>query len=224
MRFEDRGHAGRLLATRLEHLRERNPVVLGLTRGGIPVAFEVARRLAAPLDLVVVRKLGSPARPELALGAIAEGGAVYLNPTLVRDAGLEREEAAALVEEEIAEVASRARLYRGEIPAPRLRGRWVILIDDFVATGASVRAAARAARQRGAARVLLAVPVLAAGVAPELRLDVDEIVALEVAEPAHPAGDAYEHLEEVTDESALEYLRQARRERIGDELEQAGAP
>jgi putative phosphoribosyl transferase len=219
MRFEDRQHAGRLLAVRLEHLREEHPVVLGLTRGGIPAAFEVARRLAAPLDLVVVRKIRSPLERESSFGAIAEGGALYLNPTLVREAGLAYEDVAALAEAEIAEVARRVRLYRGAVPAPRLQGRLVLVVDDFVATGATVRAAARAARRRGAARVILAVPALAAAVAPELRADVDEIVALVVAEPARPLGDAYERREEVSDEAALEYLRQARRELVGAGLE-----
>jgi putative phosphoribosyl transferase len=224
MRFEDRGHAGRLLGARLEHLRERHPVVLGLTRGGIPVAFEVARRLAAPLDLLVVRKFGSPAAAEPALGAIAEGGETYLNATLVSEAGLADEDVAAFADAEIAELARRVRLYRGEVPAPRLDGRLAIVVDDFVATGATVRAAARAARRLGAARVVLAAPVLAAAVAAELRRDVDEVVALEVAEPAHAPSDAYEQLEDVTDASALEYLRQARRERIGPEMGRAGAP
>jgi putative phosphoribosyl transferase len=161
---------------------------------------------------------------ECTIGAIAQGGAAYLNPTVVREAGLAHEDAVALFEAEVAEIASRVRLYRGEIPAPRLHGRLVVLIDDFVGSGATVRAAARAARQRGAARVMLAVPVLSAAVAPELRADVDEIIALEVAEPAHPLAAAYERLEEIGDAAAIEYLRQARRERIGAGVAQAGAP
>lgn len=224
MQFENRGHAGRLLAARLEHLREARPVVLGLTRGGIPVAFEVARSLAVPLDLVVVRKIRAPADPERSIGAIAEGGTTYLNATLVSGARLRREDAEALADAEIAELARRVRLYRGDVPAPSLHGRLVVLIDDFVATGATARAAARAARVRGASRVVLAVPVLAAAVAPELRRELDDVVALEVGPPARPLGEAYAKLEEITDETALAYLRRARREWIGEEIDPVVTP
>ncbi len=221
MRFKDREHAGRLLGARLGHLREERPVVLGLTRGGIPVAFEVARRLAAPLDLIVIRKLKAPSAPEVAVGAIAEGGVTYLNPTVLRDTPMSHDEARGLANNGVSELARRIRLYRGEVPAPKLEGRMVVVVDDFVATGTSARAAARAARKRGAARVLLAVPVIAAAIAPELRADFDEVVTLEVSSPPQPLSDAYEHLEEITDEVALMYLRRAWLERALEEMEPA---
>lgn len=221
MSFRDREHAGRLLGARLGHLRDVHPIVLGLTRGGIPVAFEVARALGAPLDLIVVRKLRMAPGPELSFGALAEGGVTYLNPTFLRDARMRREDVAAAAEEMVAEMARRVRLYRGEFPAPDLDGRVVVIVDDFVATGTTARAAALAARRRGAAGVVLAVPVLSAAVEEELRSEFDEIVVVEPRQPARPPSDAYERLEEITDEAILVYLRRARVERAIDEIEPA---
>ncbi len=221
MRFESREHAGRLLAARLGYLKEARPVVLGLTRGGIPIAFEVARGLEAPLDLIVVRKLQAATAPDLPFGALAEGGVTYLNPTLLRDARMRHEDAAVVAEGMIAELARRVRLYRDQAAPPSLHGRIVVIVDDFVATGTTARAAALAARKRGATRVLLAVPVLAAAVEPELRGDFDEVVALEVSRPPQPLAEAFERFEEVTDDTALAYLRRARLERAFQEIEPA---
>lgn len=223
MRFQDREHAGRLLAARLEHLRDAHPVVLGLTRGGIPVALEVARSLGAPLEMIVVRKIRAPAAPELCVGAIAEGGVTYLNPTFPRDAGLTEKEAATLADEAVAELSGRIRLYRGEVRAPRLLGRTVVVVDDFAATGTTARAAARAARSRGAARVLFAVPALAAALGPELEGEFDGVIALDVSSPPRSPIDAYERLEDVTDEVAMECLRRARTEGLSEETAQAAA-
>ena len=222
MRFENREHAGRLLAARLEHLRDSRSVVLGMTRGGIPVAFEVARALGAPLDLIVVRRLRAASAPELSFGALAEGGVTYLNPTVMRDGRMKHEDAAAVAEGMVAELARRVRLYRGETPAPSLHGRQVIIVDDFVATGTTARAAALAARRRGAARVILAVPVLSAMVQPELQGELDEIVVLQVSQPPRPPNEAYHRLEEITDEDALGYLRRARLDRAAGEGAPAG--
>jgi putative phosphoribosyl transferase len=219
MPFQDREHAGRLLAARLDYLRDANPVVLGLTRGGIPVAFEVAHGLGAPLDLIVVRKLRATSAPELSFGALAEGGVTYLNPTLLRDARMKQEDAAGVAAGMVAELARHVRLYRGEVPAPSLRNRAVVIVDDFVTTGTSARAAALAALHRGAARVLLAVPVLAASVEPELQAEFDDIIALELSRPPRAASDAYERLEEVSDEAVLEYLRRARLEHVVERIE-----
>lgn len=222
MRFKDREHAGRLLAAKLMHLRGTNPVVLGLTRGGIPVAFEVAHGLDAPLDLIVVQRVRSAAAPELAFGALAEGGVTYLNPTLLRDARMTREDAAAAVEAMVADLARDVRLYRGATPPPSLRDRSVVIVDDFVTTGASARAAALAARQRGAARVILAVPVLAEAAEPELWREFDDVVALELTQPPRPASEAYERLEDIDDETAFEYLRRARFELMAERDVPAG--
>lgn len=209
MRFHDREQAGRLLAEKLEGSRGKQPVILALTRGGIPVAFEVARLLGAPLDLVVVRKIQAPGSPEYTVGAIAEGGATFLNATVLGEVGIPHEEAAALAESEVAELARRVRLYRGDRPPPRLSGRTVVVVDDGVVTGASARAAGRAARQRGAKRIVLAVPVVARAAIPELESDFDEVVALEVPAHLQAIGDWYEGFEEVSDESVLAYLRRA---------------
>lgn len=214
MRFQDREHAGRELAARLEHLRAAQPVVLGLTRGGIPVAFEVARQLEAPLDLVVIRKITVAAAPERTFAAIAEGGETFLNPVVVRESGYRHEDALALAREGVDELARRIRLYRDGIPAPRLAKRTVVLVDDYAMTGTSVRAAARAARARGAKRVVLAIPLLAAGAEKEVEGDFDEVVALEVPPRWDGADTWYERLDEVSDEAAVAILRRARSERM----------
>jgi putative phosphoribosyl transferase len=214
MRFANREDAGRMLATRLEGLRD-GIVVLGLTRGGIPVAFEVARRLGAPLDLVVTRRIRAGGAEEPAVGAIAEGGVTFVNPTVLREGRVTHEEVLRLADEAVADLAARMRLYRGEIPAPSLEGRTVVIVDDFVATGTTARAAARAARKRGAVRVVLAVPVMAAAVEPELRQDFDVVIALELPSGPRPLSSLYEQFEEITDASALAYLRRAVLPRLG---------
>ena len=141
--FQTREHAGRLLAARLEHLRAARPVVLGLSRGGIPVAYEVARLLAAPLDLVVVRKSRAPGATEVVLGVLAEGGETFLDPAAARERGIEPVDLGALAEREVAELWRRIRIYRGDAPAPSLAGRAVIVVDDFIATGTTIMAANR---------------------------------------------------------------------------------
>lgn len=212
MKFRDREHAGRLLAVKLDAERYPNAVVLGLTRGGMPVALEVARQIGAPLDLIVVRTIRLPGPPERAIGAIAEGGATFLNPTVLRESGVSDDEAAALAEAEVAELARRVRLYRGERPAPRLAGRTVIVVDDGVATGVSARAAGRAVRQRGASRVVLAAPVVAATAGPGLQRDFDEVVALETPAEPFAIADWYQRFDEVGDEEVMACLRRATEE------------
>jgi putative phosphoribosyl transferase len=212
MKFHDREHAGRLLAVKLDGDRYPDAVVLGLTRGGMPVALEVARQIGAPLDLIVVRKISLPGPPEQAIGAIAEGGATFLNATVLRETGVPDEEAAALAEGEVAELARRVRLYRGERPAPHLAGRIVIVVDDGVVTGVSARAAGRAVRRRGAGRVVLAAPVVAATVEPELRQDFDEVVALETPAEQFAIADWYQRFEEVGDDEVMACLRRATEE------------
>lgn len=177
--FEDREHAGRLLAEELERFRAECPIVLGLTRGGVPAAYVVASALRAPLDVLVVRKLGAPAFPEYALGAVAEGGSVYLNVEAIGEAGLDEPEVRSAAERERAEVARRAREYREGRSFPDIAGRTVIVVDDGVATGATALAAARSLRQRRPGRLILAAPVIAAASEAELRAEFDEIVAVQ---------------------------------------------
>lgn len=209
MIFRDRVQAGRLLAASLEAYRGERPIVLGLTRGGVPVALEVARHLDAELDVVVVRKLGAPSSPEYAVGAVAEGGAVYVSREALRDVGVSHEWATGIAAREAPELARRVQLYRGGRPMRDLTGRTVILVDDGVATGATARAAGRAARQRGAARVVLAAPVIAAAADPELRPEFDAIVAVHEPDAFFAVGQWYERFGQVSDDDVVDCLHRA---------------
>lgn len=213
MVFRDRQHAGTLLAAKLERFREARPIVFGLTRGGVPVAFEVARMLGAPLEPMVVRKIGAPDYPEYAIGAIAEGGGVWVNPEALREVGLKDDDFTALAEYESVELARRVRAYRGDRPFPDVSGRTVILVDDGVATGATARAAARAARRAGAAQVVLAAPVIAAASEPDLRQEFDTVVAVDLPPDFVAVGFWYERFGQVSDEEVLDHLRRAREAR-----------
>lgn len=159
MLFQNRIEAGRLLSEKLGHLSGEDVVVLGLPRGGVPVAAEVAEAIDAPLDVIVVRKLGVPYHPELAMGAVGEGGVRVVNEDVVRATGVTAEEFEAVEERERVEVAKRATRFRGGRPPADLTGRTALVIDDGVATGSTARAACQVARAMGAARVVLAVPV-----------------------------------------------------------------
>ena len=209
MTFQDRQQGGRMLAGRLERYRSSHPIVLGLTRGGVPVALEVARGLDADLDIIVARKLGAPSQPEYGVGAIAEGGAVYVRHESLPEVGLDEEGVAAIAEREAVEMARRVRVYRSGAPMPDLAGRTAIVVDDGVATGATAHAAARAARLRGATRVVLAAPVIAAESVAELRRDFDDVVAVELPSPFHAVGAWYERFEQVSDDEVLLCLREA---------------
>ncbi len=223
MIFRDRTHAGRLLAGRLDAYRPERPIVLGLTRGGVPVAVEVARLLDAELDVMVVRKIGAPGSPDYAIGAIAEGGAVFVSREALRDVGVGDEWVTEVAMREGAEVARRMQAYRGDRPMRDLAGRTVIVVDDGVATGATARAAGRAARQRGAARVVLAAPVIAAASEPELRSEFDAIVAVELPEVFFAVGQWYERFEQLTDEDVVAYLHRASAPNGARDLERIGA-
>lgn len=210
MRFRDREEAGRMLAERLRDTRDESPVVLALPRGGVPVGYEVATALGAPLEVLVVRKLGVPWRPELGMGAIAEGGALYVNPEVLAYADLTNADALEVARQEARELARRVRLYRGERPLPDVRGRTVLLVDDGLATGGTARAASRAVRSLGPRRLVLAVPVAAAETAEALRgEEVDEVVAVQEPDRLGAVGVWYEDFHQVDDEEVLALLRQA---------------
>ena len=211
MRFRDRIEAGRLLAQRLGAYRGAAPVVLGLARGGIPVAAEVAADLGAALEPLVARELGAPESPEFAIGAVAEGGGAYLDPDALLEAGLRDEDVEAIADREGAALARLVRRYRAGRPFPALRGRTAIVVDDGVGAGATVRAAARTARKAGAARVVLAAPVIAAARLPELRAEFDDVVAVETPEPFLAAGAWYERFPLLTDDEALAIVARAAR-------------
>jgi len=207
MRFADRAEAGKRLAQRLAYLRGENPVVLGLPRGGVPVALHVAELLGAPLDVIVVRKLGVPFQPELAMGAIGEDGVRVVNDGVVAMAGVNLEELSVLERRERAELERRARRFRGDRCRIPLRGRTVIIVDDGIATGSTARAACQVARAQGARRIVLAVPVAPPGWTKRIFGEADECVALETPEPFFAVGQFYVDFSATTDEEVTACLQ-----------------
>jgi predicted phosphoribosyltransferase len=207
-KFLNRAEAGQRLAEKLDAYRGRdNAIVLGLPRGGVPVAYEVARQLGLPLDVFVVRKLGVPGYEELAMGAIASGNVSVLNEDVMRalpdsDAILEMVKA-----QEKIELQRRETSYRQDRPAPDLRGRVVILVDDGVATGATMRAAAAALRKQGVAKIVVAVPVGAPETCREIAAEVDETICAAMPASFHGVGQFYEDFSQTTDEEVRELLK-----------------
>lgn len=204
--FHDRRDAGRRLATLLERFRDEQPVVVGMPRGGVPVAAEVARALNAPLDVVVVRKIGVPANPEFALGALAEGGVQVLSYETARAIGLSDAGVQKLIAEVEQALSTGIRRYRGARAPLDVKGRTVILVDDGLATGRSAQAAIRSLHRRGAARVILAVPVAAPASVAALQGEVDEIVCVEMPEDLWAVGLWYEDFRPTSDEQVTELL------------------
>jgi uncharacterized protein (TIGR00369 family) len=209
MRFRNRSDAGRRLASRLQFLRGEDVVVLGLPRGGVPVAAEVARALGAPLDVILVRKLGVPAQPELGLGAIGESGARVINLEVVRYAHVSEEQIAQVEAKERAELQRRAQRFRGDAPHEPLAGRTAIIVDDGIATGSTARAACQVARALGAAAVMLAVPVAPPSADRALRGDADEVICLEMPDRFLAIGEWYEDFAQTSDEEVVALLRAA---------------
>jgi putative phosphoribosyl transferase len=207
--FADRADAGRRLAGLLAHLRGEPVVVLGLPRGGVPVAHEVALALGAPLDLIVVRKLGVPDQPELAMGAVGEGGVVVINPEVVRQSGVPGAEVATARDREQAEVAARAARYRTSRPREPLAGRAAVVVDDGIATGATARAACQVARAQGAVRVVLAVPVAPPGWEDRIAGAADELVCAHVAPDFMSVGQFYADFAQTTDDEVSACLERA---------------
>jgi putative phosphoribosyl transferase len=204
MSFRDRRDAGRKLG---EAMRTRpGVVVLGLPRGGIPVAYEVARALQAPLDVFLVRKLGVPGHEELAMGAIASGGIQVLNDEVVAALHIAPDTIAAVRRAEEQELLRREREYRGGRPPPDVRGRTVILVDDGLATGSTMRAATTAVRQLGPARVVVAVPVGAPATCEALRAEADEVVCLQTPSSFHAVGEFYEDFSQTGDDEVKALL------------------
>ncbi len=210
--FEDRREAGRRLAGKLARYRDERPVVFALPRGGVPVAYEVARALGAPLDVLVARKLGAPGQPEFGIGAIAPGGVRVLNERAVAMLGIPDDYLDRVAEQETKEMERRTRRFRGERPEPDVRGRTAILIDDGLATGVTARAAIKALRERGPARLVLAAPVCAAQTAEALAAEVDDLVCLETPPDLGAIGFWYRDFEQTTDGEVVELLERARRE------------
>lgn len=208
--FRDRREAGRHLAQALGEVATRpQPLVLGLPRGGVPVAYEVARALDAPLDVFVVRKLGVPGHEELAMGAIASGGIQVLHQQTIRDLGVTAAEVARAVKSEERELERRERAYRDGRPAPVLRGRTVILVDDGLATGASMSAAVEAVRQQQPLSVVVAVPVAANTTCEAMRRIADVCVCAETPEPFYGVGQWYADFSQTTDDEVRALLAAA---------------
>ncbi|MEE1820432.1 phosphoribosyltransferase family protein [Streptomyces sp. SP18ES09] len=214
MFFGDRTDAGRQLAARLDHLRGRDVVVLGLPRGGVPVAVEVAEALDAPLDICLVRKLGVPDQPELAMGALGEGGVRVLNERVIRETGVTDRDIAVVEERELAELDQRTRRYRGgRAPVP-LDGRTVVVVDDGLATGATALAACRVVRARGAARIVLAVPVAPRGWTTRLGGEADETVGVHAPELFFAIGQFYRDFSQTPDAEVVARLERNRTTRV----------
>ncbi len=215
--FQDRRDAGRILARALQEASQESDIardwqdgiVLGLPRGGVPVAYEVARALDLPLDILVVRKLGVAGLEELAMGAVASDGTVTINAAVLAEFNIPLEEIDAAAQREKGEIERRERAYRNGRPPPRIEGRMVVLVDDGLATGASMLAAVRSVRPR-AREVIVAVPVAAESTYNELHGEVDEMVCAHIATSFHSVGSFYRNFEQTTEEEVCTLLSQAR--------------
>jgi predicted phosphoribosyltransferase len=210
MRLKDRSEAGRLLAKKLARFSNgRDVIVLALPRGGVPVGFEIARALNAPLDVFVVRKLGVPGQEELAMGAIARGGVRLLNSEVIENLSITEDEIGMVETREREELERRERVYRGGRPEPEVEGRTVILVDDGIATGSTMRAAIEALRKLGAARIVVAVGVGPISTIEELKQEVDEVVSVMMPEFFYAISPWYERFPQVTDLEVYDLLEMA---------------
>ena len=215
VQFENRAEAGRYLATKLSHYANRPDVlVLALPRGGVPVAFEVAQTFHTPLDIFVVRKLGMPGHEEMAMGAIASGGVRVLNQEVVEEFQIANAIIDRVAQEELQELRRREVTYRGSRPNPRIQGRTVILVDDGLATGASMRAAVTALKLLNPAHIVVAVPAAARSTCEELEADVDEVICAMTPEPFFAVGLWYEDFSQTTDEEVRQLLQKAETQRL----------
>jgi len=210
MRFTDRRDAGRVLARKLSaYAGHTDVIVLALPRGGVPVGYEVALALHTPLDIFIVRKLGLPGREELAIGAIASGGIRVLNNDIIRVLNVPEEVINIVARNELQELQRRERDYRGERPAPEVRDRKVILIDDGLATGASMRAAVTGVRAQHPARIIIAVPAASPEMCDAFEFEVDEMVCGMTPEPFYGLSRWYEDFSQTTDEEVRMFLKEA---------------
>ena len=222
MSFRDRVEAGRQLAGVLHGYRDRRPFVLAIPRGGVVVGYEVAVALDAPLDVIVPRKLHAPNNPELAIGAVAHDGSVYVDPDLIHSLRISEAYVQEEVARELAEIRRRMQLYRGDQPAPVLHGHAAIVVDDGIATGSTMIAALRAARAMTPARLVVAVPVAPADGVRRLSLEADEVYCLLTPEIFYAVGQFYEDFGQTTDDEVVQLL-QRRANAMGDRGQQERA-
>lgn len=214
-RFADRADGGRRLAELLAPLKDSEPVVLAMPRGGVPVAVEVAAALGAPLGVVLSRKLGLPANPEFGVGAIAEGGALVLDEAVLERYGVTADQMRDVVTRELATIDRQAMVFGAEAPNPDVAGRIVVIVDDGVATGATARAAAISVRQRGAKRIVLAVPACPPDVLPVLRRDFETVICAITPTPFDAVGLWYEDFRQLSDAEVVGLLKSRPGERSG---------
>lgn len=208
--FHNRRDAGRLLSQKLRRFAERDDVImLALPRGGVPVAFEIAQALHVPLDVLIVRKLGVPGQEELAMGAIASGGVRVLSADVIVDAGIDTATIERVTADQLRELARRENAYRGQRPFPCLKDKVVILVDDGIATGSTMRAAIQAVRAQAPKSIVLAVPVAAPDAIEAMAGDVDEITCLIAPQPLFGIGEWYEDFSQLSDDEVQALLSQA---------------
>lgn len=208
--FTDRKQAGKKLAKKLHEYKDtEDVVVLGLPRGGVPVAYEVAKELDAHLDVFIVRKLGVPSHPELAMGAIASGGIKVTNENVIHQAGVTEEQIEEVVREEKRELKNRERLFRGARPDLKLKGKTVILVDDGLATGASMRAALQALKEHDPAKIVVAIPTGPEDTCKEFKTKVDEMICLETPTPFWGVGGSYRDFSQTTNQEVRELLEKS---------------
>jgi predicted phosphoribosyltransferase len=210
MIFRDRSEAGAILAVTLAaYVQQPNTIVLALPRGGVPVAYEIARRLGLPVDVFIVRKLGVPGQNELAMGAIASGGIRYINKDVTSELGIDEQTIDAVSNREEKELERRERLYRRGRPPLEVRGKTVLLVDDGLATGSTMLAAIAALRQSGPAKIVVAVPAAARETCSKISREVDEIVCAAMPEPFRAVGQWYLQFPQTTDEEVRDLLSRA---------------
>lgn len=211
MFYEDRADAGRRLAKALSGYKVRKPVIIALPRGGVPVAAEVAKALDAPLDLMIVRKIGVPFQPEVAMGAIAEGDppTIVRNEDVIGSAGVTDQGFQSICREKLEEIKQRQKAYCGDRERIDLAGRTVIVVDDGIATGATMKAALRAVRRQKPKGVVLAVPVAPSSTIAELKEEVDAVICLDAPEPFYAVGQFYHDFRQTSDAEVIEALNQS---------------
>ncbi|MEM3437526.1 MAG: phosphoribosyltransferase [Nitrososphaerales archaeon] len=208
--FKNRLEAGRILAEALLEYKNKNTIVLAIPRGGVVVAYEVAKALNAPLDLIIPRKIGAPDQPELAIGAITEDGTTILNQNIIQNLKVSDEYIKAEVKRQIEEIKRRIKKYLGDKPRISIKGKIVILIDDGVATGATIRAAIASIRKREPALIVLAIPVGPKDTVRELRKYADKVICLITPEPFFAIGQFYENFDQISDEEVIQILNRFR--------------
>jgi putative phosphoribosyl transferase len=210
--FTDRTEAGKQLAAALKGAAGRNAIVLAVPRGGVVVGYQIAHELNIPLDVIITKKIGAPGNPELAVGAVAEDGTILLDKNVVQMANASQSYIKAEAERQKSEIKRRLRTYRGSAPNPEIAGREIILVDDGVATGSTLKAALQSLHKRGAKTVIVAAPVGPSDTIREFQQEADRVVCLSTPDPFYAIGQFYENFNQTTDGEVIELLKQSKQE------------